>query len=331
LVYRLELGQPQPVTAVFLTTTVDLDLFLLPSAYPETCLAGADNTLTYDVQPGVYYLVVDGYQGATGAFQMRLDCPAGTQATSTPTRTPSPTLTPSPTQPPTATPTPSPTARPQRNYLPLIQHTRPGPTPAPVTLVLQEGADGYIGAEDTWLSAWPNEDTVPHGSDETLRLRLNRQTSVTTHKAPLIRFDLSVVPHEAIVDHAQLEMYLSKPPPKDVRAAIHGMLRPWNEATATWVGPEPGQSWSVQGAQGAGSDHMTEAADVQQIEAGPRWYSFAVTALVRLWLSDPANNYGMIMLAQPGDSLSNVEAEFASGEYSTQEQRPRLMITYSVP
>ena len=331
LVYRLELGQPQPVTAMFLTTTVDLDLFLLPSAYPETCLAGADNTLKYDIQPGIYYLVVDGYKGAAGAFQMRLDCPAGTQATPTPTRTPSPTLTPSPTQPPTATLTPSPTARPQRNYLPLIQHTKPGPTPAPVTLILQEGANGYIGTEDTWLSAWPNEETVPHGSDETLRFRLNRQTSVTTHKVPLLRFDLAVVPRGAIIGDAQLELYLSKPPSNDVRAAIYGMLRPWGEATATWVEPEPSQSWTVQGAQGAGSDHMTEAADVQQIEAGPRWYSFAVTALVRLWLNDAASNFGMIVLAQAGDSLSNVEAEFTSSEYSTQELRPRLMITYSVP
>ena len=325
LVYRLELGQSQPLTAMFLTTTVDLDLFLLPSAYPETCLTGADNTLTYDVQPGVYYLVVDGYKGAAGAFQMRLDCPAGTQAT------PTPTFTPSPTQPPTATPTSSPTARPQRHYLPLIQHTKPGPTPTPVTLVLQEDADGYIGAEDTWLSAWPNEDIVPHGSDETLRFRLNQQTSVMTHKAPLIRFDLAVLPSEVIVSSAQLELYLAQPPSNDVRAAIYGMLRPWSEATATWIEPEPGQSWAVQGAQGAGSDHMTAAADIQQIQAGPQWYRFAVTPLVRLWLDDPASNFGMIVLAQLGDSLSNVEAEFASSDYNTQELRPRLVITYSVP
>ena len=331
LVYRLELGQPQSLTAMFLTTAVDLDLFLLPSAYPETCLAGADNTLKYDIQPGIYYLVVDGYNGAAGAFQMRLDCPAGTQATATPTRTPSPTLTPSPTQPPTATPTPSPTARPQRNYLPLLQNTRPGPTPAPVTLILQEGAGDYIGAEDTWLSAWPNEETVPHGSDETLRLRLNQQTSVTTHKVPLVHFDLAGVPREAIISDAQLELYLSKPPANDMRAAIHGMLRQWNEATATWVAPEPGQSWTVQGAQGVGSDHMPVAADVQQIQAGSRWYRFTVTALVRLWLSDPTSNFGMITLAQPGDSLSNGEAEFASSDYSTQELRPRLVITYSAP
>ena len=57
--------------------------------------------------------------------------------------------------------------------------------------MLQQGADGYIGTGDTWLSAWPNEDTVPHGSDEILRFRLNQQTSVMTHKAPLVRFDLA--------------------------------------------------------------------------------------------------------------------------------------------
>jgi hypothetical protein len=330
MVYRVELGRAQTLTAMLLTTAVDLDLFLLPSAYPETCLAGADATLSYDVQPGVYYVVVDGYQGAAGAFQMRLDCPFGAQATATPTRTPSPTFTPSPALPPTATPTPSPTSPPQYSYLPLVQHTEPGPTPAPITLILQEGADGYVGASDTWISAWPNEDVTPHGSDELLVFRYNRQTTITTHKAPLIRYDLAALPTGANISSAQLALFLVQPPADDVRGAVHGMLRAWDEATATWLAPAPGLSWDVQGAQGIDTDHMGTASDVQQILEGERWYTFDVTQLAQLWSRDPAQNDGLILLARAGDDDYNVEARFASSDYADQQYRPRLVITYWV-
>ena len=68
-----------------------------------------------------------------------------------------------------------------------------------------------------------------------------------------------------------------------------------------------------------------------RLQAGPQWYSFVVTPLVRLWLNDPASNFGMIVLAQPGDSQSNVEAEFISSEHNLNELRPRLVITYTAP
>ena len=328
LAYRIELGRSQPLTATLLTATADLDLFLLPSAYPETCLAAGDNYLTYQVQPGVYFLAVDGYQGAAGPFTLRLECPYGTQATPTPTPTPSRTPTPTATFTPGPTPSPTATRTPGRWYLPLLprSYLAPPPTPEPVILNLQQGYDGYTGAADTTLNAWlPAQ---PFGADTVLKLRYNQQTAITTHMAPLLRFDLTLIPPTANIVTATLRLYLVAPPAHDLRAFVHGMLRPWDEATATWEAPGAGPPWAVPGAQGAGSDHMAWASDSQFVELGDRWYDFDVTELVRGWVANPATNYGLILLAGSGLSQANVEAGFASREHASHALRPMLSVRY---
>jgi hypothetical protein len=326
LVYRIELGRSQLLTAALLTTTADLDLFLLPSAYPESCLAAGDNYLSYRVQPGVYFLAVDGYEGAAGSFDLRLECPYGPQATATPT----PTLTPEPS--PTFTftpgPTPSPTAagNPRQRFLPMLLSRYPRPTPEPVTLTFQQGVNGYTGTADTTLNAW--EPTRACGDEELLRLRYDRPPGVTAVMDPLLRFDLALLPAEAHIVHADLKLYLVTPPKYDLRGELHGLLRAWDEHTATWQQPATGQSWAEAGAQGVGTDHMGWVADDQFVEAGGRWYGFDVTELVQIWVGDPGNNYGLILLAQPGNSQSSVEAGFASREYADPTLRPQLTVSY---
>lgn len=130
LVYRVELGRPQPLGASFITTTADLDLFLLTSASPDSCVAAGDNALTYDVQPGIYFLVVDGYNGAVGSFGLKLTCPLEPyQATATPTFTPSATPTASATFTPSPTFTVTPTGTPRHVYLPMALRDEPVATP----------------------------------------------------------------------------------------------------------------------------------------------------------------------------------------------------------
>ena len=326
LIYRIELGRSQPLSAALITVTADLDLFLVPSAYPETCIAAGDNYVSIDAQPGIYFLAVDGYEGAAGVFSMRLMCPLAPQATSTPTRTPSPTPTATATF--TPGPTPSPTAPPELmpSYLPLV--LRPGPvvTPEPVVLVLQQGVDGYIGTSDTTLSAWEPETAL--GDEDVLRLRYNRQTTITTHMAPLLRFDTVLLSSEANIVKATLRLYLETPPPLALRGELHGMARVWDAATATWLVASPGVAWAVQGAQGAGDDYLSWMADEQTIDPVGGWYEFDVTALVTLWVRDPGSNRGLIMLAKPGADDANVEAVFASSEHANPELRPELAVSY---
>jgi len=77
-VYRLDL--PSDNTDVHLQIfpndpSQDLDIFLLTGAYPEDCLQGADASLFLsNMNAGVYYVAVDGYNGAAGAFTLVSNC-----------------------------------------------------------------------------------------------------------------------------------------------------------------------------------------------------------------------------------------------------------------
>ena len=107
-VYALNLSAGAAVDALLSGLNSDLDLLLLTGSSPVSCIAHGDNAISArGLAAGVYYLVVDGFDGAAGPFQLNVWCPLAVTATPTPTVTP------------TATPRPA-----QRvYYLPLLLHS----------------------------------------------------------------------------------------------------------------------------------------------------------------------------------------------------------------
>ncbi len=329
VVFRIELDARQPVSATLVSAAVDLDLFLLRYAYPDSCVAAGDNSLSYTAEPGVYYLAVDGYRGAAGAFTLRLDCPLGAQASPTPTFTPSATPTATLTHTPAPTPTPSATILSRRLYLPLV--LRMITMSDPVTLVLQHGVDGYSGSADTTLNSWYLDDSF--GARPTLKLSYAHPPDASTQMAPLLRFDVSQLPSTAHIADARLSLYLvsSSDSERDLRGQVHGLLRAWDENSATWNQPTDGESWAEPGAQAEGQDHSEWASAAQRVSEVESWYEFDVTEMVSAWAGDPSSNYGLIIMALAGDSEANVTMDFASREGTTLALRPQLAITYSYP
>lgn len=330
VIYRIELNRTQPFAAALMTTSDDLDLFLLRTAFPDSCVAAGDNYLSLQASPGLYYLVVDGYNGVVGDFTLRVECPLEVQATPTPTLTPSPTPTVTPTFTPGPTATPTTTPHPRRLYLPLIVRQPLSVVGPPSIMVFQQGFQGYNGAVDTTLSAWQPDTAL--GESTRLSLRYNRQTAETTHMAPLLRFDLGLLPTSSQIVSATLMLYVIElERPQDIRGEVYGILVPWRSETATWRQRDVGLPWNRPGAQGAGSDHMAWRSDIQLINNSGRWAIFDVSALVRAWLAQPLSNYGMVILAQPGESGSNLQVDFASSEYGEVNLRPKLTVAYLVP
>jgi hypothetical protein len=81
--------------------TADLDVFILSGPSPSACLAFGDHTATLlSAPPGVYYVAVDGFAGASGQYELAITCGG-------------PTFTPTITRTPTAT-------RPPHIYFPII-------------------------------------------------------------------------------------------------------------------------------------------------------------------------------------------------------------------
>lgn len=69
VVYRYEITEPSTVSAALWDFTVDLDLFFGKCGDDAECLTYSDVAFFYDVyEPGTYYLIVDGKNGAVGSF-----------------------------------------------------------------------------------------------------------------------------------------------------------------------------------------------------------------------------------------------------------------------
>lgn len=95
-VFALSLQAGANVDALLSGLSSDLDLFLLTGASPASCIAFGDNAISpRGLAAGTYYLVVDGFDGAAGPFQLNVWCPLAVTPTPTPTVTP--TVTPQPT------------------------------------------------------------------------------------------------------------------------------------------------------------------------------------------------------------------------------------------
>ncbi len=326
VVYRIELGQSQPLSVTLLEADADLDLFLLRYAYPDSCVAVGDNALSAQTEAGAYFLVVDGYQGAAGNFAFRLTCPDAIQATPTHTPTPSPTPTATLTSTPGPSATPTTASAPRPVYLPLLLRQLSQTDPGEATVTFQQDLDGYTGVADTTLDSW--RPSVAFGSDKGMRLAYVRPPKVSTEMAPVLRFDLGMLPIGAQVIQAQLRLYLPTSARNDIRGEAHLLLRDWDEQTATWQQPRTGERWAQAGAQGAGTDFAEPVLDTQLIWQGQRWYTFDVTHGVSAWVREPAQNYGVIVMARAGDGASNVQTSFASSNYSNPALRPQLIVNY---
>ena len=329
-VYLFHFLEAQPVTMTLhaVQPAVDLDLFVLTSSDPASCLAAGDNAITLSSLPAGrdYVVVVDGYEGSHGPYALAIDCPLGPQATATPTATPSP------PPPPTATATPTPTGTPIPGpwYLPVMMWQAVAtPTPPVQTLVLQQGRAGYAGTLDTTLDSWYPR--VNFGEDDLLLARWNRDAS-SEEKSPVLRFALESLPPGAQIVSAQLEVYaVERSVAADLAIAAFGLQRTWSVTAATWERASDAQRWTVPGANGVSSDRDAGPATMARLDAPQRWYAFDVTHLVRRWQANPPANAGLLLEAAAGTINANVEYRFASAQFPTPAQRPRLTVRYWVP
>lgn len=329
-VYLFHFLEAQPVTMTLhvLQPAVDLDLFLLESPDPASCVAAGDNGIALSNLPAGrdYVLVVDGYMGSSGPYALAIDCPSGPQATATPTATPTSTPRPSPT--PTATATATPPPGPW--YLPAVMRQAvPTPTPPLQTLVLQQAHNGYTDAQDTTLDSW--SPTANFGNQDVLLTRWNREAA-GEDKSPILRFGLGPLPTAAHVVSAQLEVYaVDRSVAADIALGVVGLQRSWSATAATWEQATATQRWTLPGANGVGADRDAGPADRIRLNATQRWSTFDITHLVQRWQVNRSENMGLLLEAAAGNDNANVEYRFASAQFPTLAQRPRLIVRYWVP
>jgi hypothetical protein len=241
------------------------------------------------------------YRPAAPATATPTPTPTRPAATATPTRTPTPTRTSTPT--PTATPSPT--------------HT---PTPTPSPLPGGQVVELTLAAvADTDINAWsPTENT---GNRSVMRVRTGGIMQA------LVAFDLGDVPARAIIEEAQLQVWVVDRTNANVMtAAVFALARPWDEMSATHQQALPGTPWQLAGANGAADRSFTRLDTVTLPADGP--VSWNVRAAVQAWVSQPGTAFGFILT---GDEGGYVHYSLATREHTDPTRRPRLFLRYRLP
>src|SRR5262249_20674392 len=95
-----------------------------------------------------------------------------------------------------------------------------------VTVVLQQGLNGYTGARDAWIGGNNNDGNA--GGDAQLECYNDPGWRV------LVGFDLTSIPSNATVSAAKLELFATNAG-TDVPLCLHKLTHDWVEGTS-WIG-----------------------------------------------------------------------------------------------
>ncbi len=192
-------------------------------------------------------------------------------------------------------------------------------TNEPQTVIFRRGLAGYDGVADTYIQ---HDATDPRGAEQMTHMKA---TSYGAKRA-LIRFDVTAIPHYMEIIDARLDLFVGyRYPTQPAPVSFHHLLKPWNEATATWYTTGMGD-WSSHGAGSAGSDYEATAFASTTFPTVNGYHQIDVTAAVQRWVQSPIGNHGLIIF---GNSPTDVRVW--TSESARENERPQLTVTYRLP
>jgi len=161
----------------------------------------------------------------------------------------------------------------------------------------------------------------------------------------LIRFDLSAIAANAIVDSVVVQLTVVQTHGTPVAVTLHRLLADWGEGTslgamgeggggnatpgdATWTQRfylAPAALWST-----PGGDFSAASASHSVLSIGTyAWRSGGLNADVAFWLANSAQNFGWEVIGN--ESVASTAKAFGSRQNATPSVRPALTVYYTVP
>ena len=164
-----------------------------------------------------------------------------------------------------------------------------------------------------------------------------------TFRRAVLAFDVSSIPAGSTVTNVSLTLRVVMTQPGTSSVSPHRVLADWGEGTSESAGgagapSTPGDAtwlhtfyddefWSEDG--GDFSDTASASLDVGSTGSYTWPSTPAMIADVQQWVDDPAGNFGWVLIGNEVD-LHSVK-KFASREWDSASQRPRLVITFDPP
>jgi len=207
-----------------------------------------------------------------------------------------------------------------------------------VTLVLQDGLDGYDGTDDTTI--YEDSPTLSNGGYTSFFAGRTNGTFATTLRRAAIRFDLSSIPSDAQVLAVTLTLVVENTASSSQLHTLHAIQKDWVEGTViggnrggpsnsgdmTWDENISGTSTSTN----SGGDFGSSSAQTFVSGNGSTalFSSSALEADVQGWLDNPSTNFGWMMVGNEG-AIKTAKRFFSSEGFAP--RRPALTIVYQPP
>ncbi|GJM08479.1 MAG: hypothetical protein DHS20C11_07550 [Lysobacteraceae bacterium] len=162
----------------------------------------------------------------------------------------------------------------------------------------------------------------------------------------LIKFDVSTIPGNAVVESAELTLNMSRTISGTLNIGAHRLLNSWGEGTADAPGQEgggapaqtgdatwlhrhfPTELWSTEG--GDFVDQASATSPVFMTLGQYQWSGSGMVADINSWRSTPSSNHGWILVSSESPTLGTAK-RFDSREITDQANAPRLVLTLSLP
>ena len=183
-----------------------------------------------------------------------------------------------------------------------------------------QGSDYPGTVEDTFIDVGtPDQNHVNDAHLNTYTWPVN-----TIANAIVIKWDISAIPVSATVTSASLQLYMDSMEEtggdNTYDVSVHRItgVNP-TITTCTWNIP-----WSTPG----GQNNIASTEDTIQVDKTYNYKTWSVTNMVQNWVSNPSQNYGMLINSDSSASIDSNRLFFSSDNSNT-NQRPKLVITYS--
>lgn len=154
---------------------------------------------------------------------------------------------------------------------------------------------------------------------------LSGETDFAIDSRILLEFDLSALPSEAMIQHADLLLSDDADLPWEapyVPVTVGALTRNWDASNASWDGFSSDESW-----QNPGGDWDSQLTAYRVLVSKARAPAkFFLTHIVKRWINGEIPNYGIIAMIEEVADLQDVVRHF-----NAETLKPSLKIRYFLP
>jgi len=164
-------------------------------------------------------------------------------------------------------------------------------------------------------------------------IRIGERNDASTNNRALIKFDLSGIPSNATIESAVLSIRATTDKSSNARTfSVYRVLRVWVDSQATWNVYSTGNNWGTAGCANTTTDREASNIGTRNFTATEtlnQFKDFTLTAakIEEMINGTLTNNGFLIQSATESDDCYY----FNSTEDGTEENNPKLVITYTVP